>query len=80
MFMHHDPPKKNELEQMRGLVQREISRIQKRIRDARVQVAIATSGTPAALSGLYEAKVRRLGRNQAPHRAASGRVERSQGA
>src|SRR5271169_6566287 len=57
MFLLHDPPKKNELEQMRGLVQREISRIQKRIRDAHVQVAIATSGTPAALSGLYQAKV-----------------------
>ena len=57
-FMHHDPPKKNELEQMRGFVQREISRIQKRIREAKVQTAIATSGTPAALSGLYEAKVR----------------------
>jgi exopolyphosphatase/guanosine-5'-triphosphate,3'-diphosphate pyrophosphatase len=56
-FIHHDPPRTNELEQMRGFVQREISRIQKRIRDANVQAAIATSGTPAALSGLYEAKV-----------------------
>jgi exopolyphosphatase/guanosine-5'-triphosphate,3'-diphosphate pyrophosphatase len=56
-FVHHDPPWLNELDQMRGFVQREISRIQKRIRDANVQVAIATSGTPAALSGLYEAKV-----------------------
>ena len=56
-FLHHDPPKKNELEQMRGFVQREISRIQKRIREANVQTAIATSGTPAAFSGLYEAKV-----------------------
>ncbi len=34
-FLHHDPPKKNELEQMRGFVQREISRIQRRIRDAK---------------------------------------------
>ncbi len=56
-FMHHDPPKKNELDQMRGFVQREISRIQRRIREANVQTVIATSGTPAALSGLYEAKV-----------------------
>src|SRR5271165_1276557 len=55
-FLHHDPPKKNELEQMRGLVRREIGRIEKRIREARVQTAIATSGTPAALSGLYQAK------------------------
>lgn len=56
-FIHHDPPKRTELDQMRGFVQREISRIQKRIREAKVQTAIATSGTPAALSGLYQAKV-----------------------
>jgi exopolyphosphatase/guanosine-5'-triphosphate,3'-diphosphate pyrophosphatase len=56
-FMHHDPPKRNELEQMRALVRREIGRIQKRIREAKVQAAFATSGTPAALSGLYRAKV-----------------------
>ena len=56
-FMHHDPPQQIELEQMRGFVQREVSRIQKRIRGAKVQAAIATSGTPAALSSLYEANV-----------------------
>ena len=56
-FQQHDPPRKDELGQMRLFVQREISRIQKRILEAHVQVAIATSGTPAALSGLYEAKV-----------------------
>ena len=57
-FLQHDPPKKKELEAMRSLIHREISRIQKRIIAARVQIAIATSGTPAALSGLYAAKVR----------------------
>jgi exopolyphosphatase/guanosine-5'-triphosphate,3'-diphosphate pyrophosphatase len=56
-FLHHDPPKKTELEQMRLFVQREITRIQMRVTDARIQTAIATSGTPAALAGLYEAKV-----------------------
>ena len=56
-FLHHDPPRRNELEQMRGLVRREIARIQKRVREATVQTAIATSGTPAALSGLYQSKV-----------------------
>ena len=56
-FLHHDPPRRNELEQMRGLIQREIARVQKRIVDAKVQAVLATSGTPAALSGLYEAKV-----------------------
>jgi len=57
-FVHNDPPRKAELEQMRGVIQREVSRIKKRIIDARLQVSIATSGTPAALSGLYTAKLR----------------------
>ena len=56
-FLHHDPPQDNELDQMRGLVRREIARIQQRIRAAGIQTAIATSGTPAALSGLYQAKL-----------------------
>src|ERR1019366_7968533 len=57
-FLHHDPPKKKELEQMRGFIQGEVSRIQKRIAAAKLQVSIATSGTPAALSRLYAAKIR----------------------
>lgn len=56
-FLHHDPPWPSELEQMRGVIQREVLRIQKRILAARLRMAIATSGTPAALSGLYAAKV-----------------------
>lgn len=56
-FLHHDPPFRSELEAMRGLIHKEIARVQKRIVDARVQAVLATSGTPAALSGLYEAKV-----------------------
>ncbi len=43
---------------MRSVIQREVSRIKKRIIDAKLQVVIATSGTPAALSGLYASKVR----------------------
>ncbi len=57
-FLHHDPPKKKELEQMRGIIQREVSRIRKRITHSRLQIAIATSGTPAALASLYAAKIR----------------------
>src|SRR5271166_3616225 len=57
-FLHHDPPKKNELEQMRGIIQREVSRILKRITAAKLQTTIATSGTPAALSSLHAANVR----------------------
>jgi len=57
-FLHHDPPWRIELEQMRGVIQREVTRIQKRIIGAKLQMVLATSGTPAALSGLYTAKVR----------------------
>lgn len=57
-FVHHDPPKKKELEQMRGIIQREVSRIRKRITHSRLQISLATSGTPAALASLYAAKVR----------------------
>ncbi len=57
-FLHHDPPRTAELEQMHGVIQREITRVRKRIIDAKLQVTIATSGTPAALSGLYGAKMR----------------------
>ncbi len=52
-FVHSDPPRKNELEQMRGLIQREIARVQRRVIEAKVQAVLATSGTPAALSALY---------------------------
>jgi len=57
-FVHNDPPKKTELEQMRGIIQREVSRIRKRITEARLQITVATSGTPAALASLHAAKVR----------------------
>ena len=56
-FLHHDPPKKAELEQMRLFVQREITRIQQRVTEVHIQSVKATSGTPAALAGLHEAKV-----------------------
>lgn len=55
-FLHSDPPRKNELEQMRGLIQREISRVQKRIIEANVQSVIATSGTAAALSNYHSGR------------------------
>lgn len=73
-FLLHDPPKKTELEQMRSLIDREISRIQKRILAARVQMTIATSGTSAALSGLYAAKMRGYDETKphtVPHAAVS---------
>src|SRR5262249_11316361 len=55
-FLHSDPPRKNELEQMRALIQREIARVRSRVLDARVQTLIATSGTAAALSNYYSGR------------------------
>ncbi len=73
-FLHHDPPWPAELEQMRGVIQREVSRIRKRIIDAKMQIVIATSGTPAALSGLYATKVRGYDESQ-PHTVPRAAVE-----
>lgn len=51
-FLRHDPPRKGELERLRGFVAREMGRIQDRIKSARVRAVIATSGTAAALAGV----------------------------
>ena len=51
-FLHHDPPRKSELKQLAGFVAREVTRIQDRIKSARVGAVIATSGTAAALVGV----------------------------
>ena len=51
-FLQHDPPRKSELKQLSGFVAREVTRIQDRIKSARVGAVIATSGTAAALVGI----------------------------
>lgn len=62
-FVHHDPPRKAEMRQLRGLVNREIGRIAGRITKARPKVVIATSGTAEALArvchALYRTKSQR---------------------
>jgi len=60
-FLHHDPPKNRELKQMRELIVEELSRIERRIAGARIQLAIATSGTAAALASVVAAGRRRAG-------------------
>ena len=50
-FLQHDPPRKSELKRLKGFVAREITRVQDRIKSARVGTVIATSGTAAALAG-----------------------------
>jgi exopolyphosphatase/guanosine-5'-triphosphate,3'-diphosphate pyrophosphatase len=49
-FLAHDPPRKGELQRLRGFVMREVGRITGRIVKSRAKVAIATSGTAAALA------------------------------
>jgi exopolyphosphatase/guanosine-5'-triphosphate,3'-diphosphate pyrophosphatase len=49
-FLRHDPPRKGELHRLRGFVAREVGRALPQILRARVKVAIATSGTAAALA------------------------------
>jgi exopolyphosphatase/guanosine-5'-triphosphate,3'-diphosphate pyrophosphatase len=53
-FLHHDPPRKGELERLRGFVGREVDRIAKRISQARVSAVIATSGTAASLAAVCQ--------------------------
>jgi exopolyphosphatase/guanosine-5'-triphosphate,3'-diphosphate pyrophosphatase len=48
-FLQHDPPRKSELKRLERFVAREISRVQDRVKSARVGAVIATSGTAAAL-------------------------------
>ena len=59
-FLHHDPPRKAELRQMRGFIAREIERTADRIKRARPKVVLATSGTAESLAavchGLYKTK------------------------
>jgi exopolyphosphatase/guanosine-5'-triphosphate,3'-diphosphate pyrophosphatase len=51
-FLRHDPPRKSELKRLSEFVAREITRVQDRIKSARVGAVIATSGTAAALVGV----------------------------
>lgn len=50
-FIHHDPPEKDELVRLRRYITEETDRIPSAITQAGVRLAIATSGTAAALAG-----------------------------
>src|SRR5215472_6962563 len=49
-FLHHDPPRKSEMRQLRGLIAREIARVVPRISKVRPRIVIATSGTAESLA------------------------------
>jgi len=51
-FLRHDPPRKGELQRLRGFVTREANRVVDRITTARIRNVIATSGTGAALAAV----------------------------
>ena len=55
-FLQHDPPKKKELQRLRAFIAEELSRVERRIAAARIQLAIATSGTAAALASVVAAR------------------------
>src|SRR5438270_179974 len=54
-FLHHDPPRKAELERLRGFIGRELRRVATRITKARIGTVIATSGTAASLAAVCQA-------------------------
>jgi exopolyphosphatase/guanosine-5'-triphosphate,3'-diphosphate pyrophosphatase len=56
-FLKHDPPKKREMERLHEFIAGEIARFQGRAVAAGIQLAIATSGTAAALAGVYTSRV-----------------------
>ena len=61
-FLHHDPPRKGELRQMREFIAEELARIERKIAAARIQLTIATSGTAAALASVVVARRRGISR------------------
>lgn len=50
-FLEHDPPRKDEMNRMRELIAEEVTHIPAPLTGSRVRVAVATSGTAAALTG-----------------------------
>jgi exopolyphosphatase/guanosine-5'-triphosphate,3'-diphosphate pyrophosphatase len=55
-FMQHDPPRKNELHQLRAYIEKEVIRVEDALTSHRVDLVIATSGTPAALADMWSAE------------------------
>lgn len=62
-FLHHDPPRKSEMRQLRSLIAREVGRAAPRIAAAKPKIVIATSGTAESLAtvchALYRTKSQR---------------------
>jgi exopolyphosphatase / guanosine-5'-triphosphate,3'-diphosphate pyrophosphatase len=54
-FLKHDPPTETELDQMRSYIGEEVGRVRRELTEHKINLTIATSGTPAALSELWAA-------------------------
>lgn len=50
-FIHHDPPAKEELKRLAEFIAEETARVPRQIAHSGISLAVATSGTAAALSG-----------------------------
>jgi len=57
-FLHHDPPRKPELRQLRSFIRREVGRNAGRVIKARPKIVIATSGTAEALAVVSHSQYR----------------------
>lgn len=87
-FLLHDPPKSKQVERMREYIAEQVNRIAPAIKGYRIDLAIATSGTAAALAGAarsiqgrskYAHKVsRRMTAGLARELAVRSQSERSQ--
>jgi exopolyphosphatase/guanosine-5'-triphosphate,3'-diphosphate pyrophosphatase len=65
-FLSHDPPRKGELQRMRRFIAREVGRASGRIVASRVKVALATSGTAAALAAAASHLIRPSRKGRSP--------------
>ena len=54
-FLQHDPPTETELDQMRSYISEEVGRLRRELTAHKINLTVATSGTPAALSELWAA-------------------------
>jgi exopolyphosphatase/guanosine-5'-triphosphate,3'-diphosphate pyrophosphatase len=54
-FLKHDPPTETELDQMRSYIGEEVGRLRRELTEHKINLTVATSGTPAALSELWAA-------------------------
>ncbi|MGH9481161.1 MAG: exopolyphosphatase, partial [Terriglobales bacterium] len=60
-FLPRDPPRKRDLERLRGYIAGELERVLPALRGAQVQLTLGTSGTAAALAAMQQGRTGRSG-------------------